>query len=75
MPMDLQELEKAKRRLLAAVPPGKVMGSGRLLDTVEAKKPQIDGDTLRYAYWVLVGSGELVRSPGGISKPATRPPG
>lgn len=64
----IKDFVEAKKRLLALGKEGKAIPTESLLDMADLKAPAIEADTLRWAYWTLVGEGKLVRTPVGVLK-------
>lgn len=61
-----KDFAKAEERLLALAKAKKAIPTESLLEMAETKTPAIRPDTLRWAYWTLVGEGKLVRTPAGV---------
>lgn len=57
-------LDEIKAAILAAAGPG-VTGTAKILAKVDARFPG-QADNVRYAYWVLVNEGRLIRVPQGV---------
>lgn len=62
--MNRPALDEIKAAILAAAGPG-VTGTAKVLDKVDARFPG-QTDNVRYAYWVLVNEGRLIRGPQGV---------
>ena len=61
-------VKEAEESLLAGVPKrkGKGIAPGSLIEAAEQHVPEIPGDTVRYAFWSLLGRRVLVRREDGL---------
>lgn len=62
------DLKRAQRLLLKHAPTKQAIASAELIARVEAAAPTVSGDTIRYAYWNLVGLGRLERVDAGVRR-------